>query len=166
MCYHCVSFQIFFSFTFSFLFREEDVGIYTYQQYEDSSSLIQGDILVTLNHHSTHHQGRKRQQRNLVHIQSVLQQSFSGNVKFNSHFIGSADMWVGLGITYPAAGSLHTLNRADSWTDGPETSFGGTDPSVFSVIIWPVTILFSKISGIDFYRWTSKLNRMFRPHEH
>ena len=42
---------------FLFFFREEDVS-YTYHQYEDSSSLIHSDILVALNHHSTHHQGR------------------------------------------------------------------------------------------------------------
>ena len=46
-----------FHFLFFFIFREEDVS-YTYHQYEDSSSLIHSDILVALNHHSTHHQGR------------------------------------------------------------------------------------------------------------
>jgi len=92
MCYHCVSSQIFFTFTFSFLFREEDVS-YTYHQYEDSSSLIHSDIRVALNHHSTHHQGRRRrkQQRNLVHTFRVIQrQSFFRNCQVQELFINQS----------------------------------------------------------------------------
>lgn len=95
MCYHCVSSQIFFTFTFSFFlfFREEDVS-YTYHQYEDSSSLIHSDIRVALNHHSTHHQGRRRrkQQRNLVHTFRVIQrQSFFRNSQVQESFINSSE---------------------------------------------------------------------------
>ena len=79
-----------FHFLFFLFFREEDVS-YTYHQYEDSSSLIHSDILVALNHHSTHHQGRWddddvniNKENEYTHSEWYNANHSSGKVKFKS----------------------------------------------------------------------------------